>query len=94
MFPNCSHCFSGFNSVPLQVSQLKFSSNLVQLQICCDFPELNCLPAVTLSVAMASSSCEMASLSSSLLIGIFTRSGFLAVSSVSILWKGQIHKNQ
>lgn len=97
MLPNYSHSCNGFNSIPLQVSDLKFSSHLecpftnpsVQylLWFCCVFL---CEPAVTPSVAMACSSCVMASLSSSLLRGIFIWSGFFAASSVSIHWKGQI----
>lgn len=43
-------------------------------------------PGVTQSVTMACSSCVMASLSSSLLCGIFIWSGFFTVSSVSIHW--------
>lgn len=53
-----------------------------------------CEPGVTLSVARACSSCIMASLSSSLLRGIFIRSGFFADSSVSMHWKTQTHNSQ
>lgn len=43
-------------------------------------------PGVTQSEATASSSCTIASLSSSLLNDVFIRLGFLTVSSVSIHW--------
>lgn len=106
MVPHCSqHCSNKDNSIfqiqnlaSMHLVILSIHLHIYLLSICCDFVEVFfvffCEPAVTRSVAMACSSCVMASLSSSLLKGIFIRSGFFAVSSVSIHWKRRIHKHR
>lgn len=76
-------------NVTLQLSCFQFVSQLVSPS---DVKKKKkdmlsiCIPGVTLSVAIACSKWVMASLSSSLLRGIFIWSGFLAVSSVSMHW--------
>ena len=54
---------------------------------------LSALPGVKVWALMTSSSCVMASLSSSLLTVNFSCSGFLALSSVSMLYISTVRQN-